>query len=102
MAGEQLAGLDDAVFDGIGELALSEMVGHGMGDLLPEVIAAAGVDGLVAQDGELLTQRGHEDQHAMAQGRSCAWPAYGNGGWRPPTGSSTGFRVTKTRIPRRR
>lgn len=66
MLREDFAGRRDAVDDSVGELALFEAAGHLIGDFLPELLAAFGVDAFVAEDGEVARFGGDENQHAVA------------------------------------
>jgi hypothetical protein len=68
MFGQQFAGFLHAVGDARGKIAITEITGHGLRQLPPELVAALGMDCCIADDGEFPGARGHQDQNAVSVG----------------------------------
>jgi hypothetical protein len=63
--GQELSGAANAVKDAVGEVAFAKVDGNLLGDFLPEFVAATGMDGGVANNGELANARSDKDEDAV-------------------------------------
>ena len=69
MRGQQFADFLDRLDQRVTELLILKMRPHVFGDLLPEYVAAFLVDRFVANNGELVRTRRHENQHRITLAR---------------------------------
>jgi len=63
---EQLTGFLNAVGDAAGEIALTEMIAHCLGQLPPEFISATDMDGLIANHGKFAGARSDKNQDPVS------------------------------------
>src|SRR2546423_9636011 len=69
MLREQSAGLFDRFHQRIGKIFGFEMTAHRLDELLPEDLAATGMNPVIADHGKFLDARCDENQHAIALAR---------------------------------